>query len=233
MHTYGSLCKTLGSAKLPLVDLWVIGRIQPPVKKYPGSTEAKIIRVRHFHWLILLMQLLLKSLWVIKFDSIFSLYRSMMQSYLLVLLSSLAFSFSFMDIHDSVTQLWIIKFTGNFTLWIHDVHNCTRFTGIFTCGPMTLLITCVINFTAVWSMTLLIACVINFTAIWSMTLLITCVINFTGIWSMTLLIACVINFTGIWSMTLLIACVINFTATFLGKILTLSPSLWLIFIAEN
>jgi hypothetical protein len=32
---------------------------------------------------------------------------------------------------------------------------------------------------------------------------------------------------------LLIACVINFTATFLGKILTLSPSLWLIFIAEN
>lgn len=39
VHTYGSLCKTLGSAKLPSVDLWVIGRIQPPVKKYPAPQK--------------------------------------------------------------------------------------------------------------------------------------------------------------------------------------------------
>ncbi len=39
VHTYGSLCKTLGSAKLPLVGLWVIGRIQQPVKKYPAPQK--------------------------------------------------------------------------------------------------------------------------------------------------------------------------------------------------
>lgn len=105
VHTYGSLCKTLGSAKLPLVDLWVIGRIQPPVKKYPAPHRSEIIRVRRFSFMDPLDAAPPQSLWVIKFDGIFSLCRAMMQNCLLVLLSSLAFYF-----HSWISMTQLINF---------------------------------------------------------------------------------------------------------------------------
>lgn len=59
----------------------------------------------------------------------------MMQSYLLGIIKFTSILFSFMDIDDSVNQLWMIKFTGNFTLWIHDVHNRTRLSNSLAFDP--------------------------------------------------------------------------------------------------